>query len=138
MRLIFILWVIAELLVFVVVADLIGFFGAILLIVLSMLLGGSLMRWQGVENLRKVHERAARREPPQTTMIHAAAIVMGGLLMVIPGFITSVLGIVLLLPWCRDRLARWLLSQGLMSNRFTAGKHAEQGRVIDADYWQQK
>lgn len=138
MRLILILWVVAELLAFLIVAKLVGFFAAILLIVLSMLLGGSLMRWQGIENLRQVHERAARGEPPQTTMIHAAAIVMGGFLMVIPGFITSVIGILLLLPWFRDKLARWLLSQGLVSNRFTAGKNAAQGRVIDADYWQQK
>jgi len=130
--------VVAELLVFIAVTKMIGFFGAILLIVLSTLLGGSLMRWQGMENLRKLYERAARGEPPQTTMIHAAAIVMGGFLMVIPGFITSVIGILLLLPWCRDNLARWLLSQGLMSNRFTAGNNKQNGQVIDADYWHNK
>lgn len=139
MRGLTIIWVVAELLVFILVAKAIGIGLAIGLIVLSMLLGGVIMRWQGTENLRKVQERTAKGEPPATTAIHAVAIVLGGLLMVVPGFITSIIGILLMIPHVRDKIAAWILRNRIIgAGVYDAASRSAQGRVIDADDWHEK
>lgn len=121
-------WLIIELLVFYLVAKLVGILLAILLIVLSMLVGGTLMRWQGLDVLRRAREKYQRGETLETAGIESAAVVLGGVLMVIPGFVTTVLGLILLLPFCRIPLVKWLLSKSTPRSR-------GQGRTIDSEGW---
>jgi len=134
-----IIWIVLELLVFVGVAKLIGVFPAILLIILSMIIGGAVMRIAGFNVAMRAQEKAARGEAPTSEMLQSAAIVMGGLFMMIPGFITSVIGLLLLIPVCREGLARWLLKKQVMSNRFASGfnpnasNDAHKGRIIEGE-----
>ena len=130
-----IIWVVAELLAFFLVAKVLGFIMAVGLVVLSMLLGGVIMRWQGLENLNQLQTRTAKGEPPATTAIHAVAIVLGGLLMVIPGFITSIIGILLLIPRIRDKIAAWIVNHRVISPKVYRTATRGDGRVIDADDW---
>lgn len=145
-RLFGLLWLIAELVVFFWIAHLIGLGWAILLIVLSSLLGGVLMRHYGITTLQKAQLRMMQGQPPAKEMLKMIAVVMGGICMIIPGFISTSFGLFLLIPRLRDPIVNWILrkSSFQMSAPFTpptqpaepqAEIEPESGRTIEGEAW---
>ncbi|TNF34100.1 MAG: FxsA family protein, partial [Gammaproteobacteria bacterium] len=54
-------------------------------------------------------EKLLREERPEQALFDAPMLALGGLLLILPGFLSDVLGILLLLPWLRRKVAsRWL------------------------------
>ncbi len=89
---------IVELYVIVQVSDAIGF-GQMLVVLVGMsVLGALLLRSEGVGVLRRMQARAAQGEVPSTELVDGALIVMGGALMLTPGFVTDVIGMTLIFP----------------------------------------
>src|SRR5688572_437128 len=88
----------AEIAVFVQVSHLIGFGPALLAIFSTALLEAVLMRSQGLVTLTRARAALERRELPIHELFDGACILVGGGLLLLPGFLTDVLGILLLLP----------------------------------------
>ena len=132
----FLVWLIVELVVFYLVAEWLGFLVAILLIILPMIIGGGIMQSQGFANMRRLQEKMQTGESPAVEVLESVAIVFGGMLMLIPGMVTSVIGIVLLIPGIRRGLLSWLLRKHLVK---PGAKHGDQqkaqGKIYDADSW---
>lgn len=124
----FLVWLIVELVVFYLVAEWLGFLIAILFIILPMIIGGGIMQSQGFHNMRRLQEKMQTGESPAVEVLESVAIVFGGMLMLIPGMVTSVIGIVLLIPGIRRGLLSWLLRKHLVQPK-------AQGRIYDADSW---
>ncbi len=95
------LWALAEVLVFVLVAAWIGLGWTILLALATSALGWLLLARQGMRALTELRERARTRQAPGRALGDAGLIAVGGLLMVLPGFIGDVLGLLCLLPGTR-------------------------------------
>lgn len=80
------------------------------LLLLSAGLGLLLARAEGGRVLRQVQAALARGQMPDEAMASGALVVVGGTLLVVPGVLTDVLGLVLLLPpsrrWVAARLRR--------------------------------
>jgi len=74
------------------------------LLLLSAVLGLLLARSQGARVLRNMQGTLARGEMPAEGMLGAGLVVVGGVLLVVPGVLTDVLGLALLLPPTR----RWV------------------------------
>jgi UPF0716 protein FxsA len=112
----FLLLPIVEITLFVLVGDAIGLGATLALVILGAVVGTVLMRSQGLAALRRVQAALDRGELPVGEVLDAASVVMGGILLLLPGFFTDVLGILLLVPWVRHRLGRgllaWLLRHG--------------------------
>jgi UPF0716 protein FxsA len=87
-----------ELYVIVQVGQAIGALWTIALLVLSSLIGAALLRSQGRAVWRRFRAALASGRPPARETIDGALVIMGGALMLAPGFITDVLGALLLLP----------------------------------------
>jgi UPF0716 protein FxsA len=104
--LLLILWPIAELFVAFEVAKAIGFLLMVLLIVASWPIGSWAMRSQGRVALRHLREALAAGKPPAGSMLEGVLVVAGGILLIIPGFITDALGLVLLVPITRTVAGR--------------------------------
>ena len=102
----------AEIAVFVQVAHLIGLGPALLTLLAMSLLGAGLMRSQGLATVTRARAALQRRELPIRELFDGACILIGGVLLLLPGFLTDVLGILLLLPpmrtLLRGLLLRWL------------------------------
>ena len=64
--------------------------------------GAWLARSQGVEILRRIQEETARGQMPAITLIDGALVLVGGLLLLTPGFFTDVLGFSFLVPVTRN------------------------------------
>jgi len=107
--LLFILMPIAELYVIIQVGQLIGIIPTLLLLVVDGFLGAALARSQGRAAWRRFNEATAAGRPPGKEVYDGAAIIFGGALLLTPGFITDILGLMLLLPPTRALLRRALL-----------------------------
>lgn len=89
---------IAEIVVFVLVADAIGLGWALLAVLVSTLVGGWLLRREGVRGWRRFRAALAEGRPPGAEASDGLLGLVGALLLIVPGLITSVAGLALLTP----------------------------------------
>jgi UPF0716 protein FxsA len=87
----------------------IGAFPTIFLTVFTALLGGWMVRVQGFSTLMRVRAMMERGEMPAIEVMEGAVLLICGLLLLLPGFITDAVGFIFLIPPVR----RWLLTAGL-------------------------
>jgi UPF0716 protein FxsA len=106
--------VLAELVVFVLVAAWIGVGWTILATLATSALGFVLLARQGTRALTDLRERARARRPAGRELGDAGLVAAGGLLMVLPGFIGDLVGLLCLLPGTRG-LVRGLLSRVVLA-----------------------
>jgi UPF0716 protein FxsA len=104
------LLVLAEIAVFVLVAAWIGVGWTILATLATSALGFALLGKQGTKALADLRDRARSRQPAGRELGDAGLVAAGGLLMVLPGFIGDVVGLLGLLPITRG-LVRGLLTR---------------------------
>ena len=112
------LWVLAEVLVFVLVATWIGLGWTILAALATSTLGWALGARQGVRALNELRERSRTRQGAGRALGDAGLVAVGGLLMVLPGFLGDVVGLLCLLPGTRGLVRRAL--GGLILSRLPA------------------
>ena len=105
MRLFLLLFLVLELFVFVQVSSAIGFFLALLLIVLGSVLGVLVLRVVGLATALHARENLNRGELPAQTMLQSLTMALAGGLLILPGFISDIVGLVMLLPFTRKLLA---------------------------------
>jgi UPF0716 protein FxsA len=113
------LLILAELVVYVLVAQWIGLGWTILATLATSALGWMLLARQGTRALADLRERARTRRAPGAELGNAGLVAAGGLLMVLPGFIGDLVGLLFLLPATRP-LVRGVLTR-LVMTRLPAG-----------------
>lgn len=113
-----------ELYILIEAGRIIGVGPTIALILITGVAGAWLARSQGLAILRQIQEETARGQMPAATLIDGALILVGGLLLLTPGFFTDALGFSFLVPLSRDLWRRgmktWLdqqIRQGSVSIR---------------------
>lgn len=103
--LLFLLFPVLELYVFFKVSTAIGFFPALLLIIAGSALGVLVVRVAGLATALRARASLQRGELPAEDMFHGLMLALGGGLLLLPGFISDVIGLILLLPFSRRLLA---------------------------------
>jgi UPF0716 protein FxsA len=96
--LLLLIWPLAELFVVIKVAEAIGVIYTVLLLIASVPLGAWALRSQGGAAWRRLTAAVAQGRTPAREVLDGALIVAGAVLLMIPGFITDVIAICLLLP----------------------------------------
>jgi len=104
------LLVLAELVVFVLVAGWIGLGWTLLATLATTAIGWALLARQGTKALADLRERARTRQAPSRELGDAGLVAVGGLLMILPGFIGDLVGLLCLLPGTRSLVRRALTS----------------------------
>ena len=162
------IWIIFEVLIFIAIAKWLGIWVAILLVVIPMIIGGIMLRSVGMnnpQNMQKMQMKMMSGGNPMLSMMKMMGLMMGGVLLLIPGFITTFLAILLLLPFTRMSVATWLMKRRSLQSAFASkmqgnpfqaagfGQAANQkpkkadkpdskakskGRTIDADEWKKE
>lgn len=87
----------------------IGAIPTILIIILTGVIGAWLAKKQGVETLRNAQQQMQFGQIPGMAIIDGLCILVGGLLLLTPGFITDSVGFLLLLPISRNKIKPVLL-----------------------------
>ncbi|MBG8560083.1 MULTISPECIES: FxsA family protein [Pseudomonas] len=106
--LLFLLFPVLELYVFFKVSTAIGFFPALLLIIAGSALGVLVVRVAGLATALRARASLQRGELPAEDMFHGLMLALGGGLLLLPGFISDVIGLIVLLPFSRRLLANKL------------------------------
>jgi len=131
---IFIVVPIAELYLIYTIGDTIGVLPTLLLLALDSVLGSLLLRTQGRAVWRRFNETMASGRVPHRELQHGIAVIFGGALLITPGFLSDVLGLLLLLPPTRAVILRMVVRRlsKRVETRVAAG--SAQPRSRDADF----
>jgi len=111
----FIVMPIVEIAVLIQVGGAIGGWTTIGIVILTAIIGTAMLRQQGIATLNKAQLRMRNGEMPAQQMIEGLLLLIGGVLLLTPGFITDFFGFCTLFPVSRRYLAA-KLSAGVLSN----------------------
>jgi len=145
--LIFILVPLAEIIVFMNVSDVIGLGTALIMALLTAILGGSIVRHQGIQTIMSAQNNLQRGALPSRELFDGLCLVAAGATLITPGFITDAVGFALLIPPLRELLRQKLIRSGKFKmSGFNAGHNGSfndphskphnyhDPNVIDAEY----
>jgi len=106
---------ICEIFLIIKVGGAIGVWSTVGIVVLTGMTGVWLLRLQGFSLLNQVQQKMNGGEMPTVELMEGVALLMGGVMLITPGFITDVMGLSLILPFSRRALIR-LVQKQLISN----------------------
>ena len=120
----FILFVIIpviEITVLIKVGGFLGLFPTIGLILLTAMIGVTLLRVQGLSTLMRASESMQRGGLPAKEMAEGFLLALAGALLLTPGFVTDTFGFLLLTPGIRSQLATKILRLALQKGTIVGG-----------------
>ena len=109
----------AEILVIVEVAQRTGIIETIALLLIVSILGAWLVKSEGMGVIRKIQFQLIQGQIPNKELLDGGLILIAGVLMLTPGFITDVVGLLLLFPLTRPIIRR-LFFKRIVNQPFTA------------------
>ena len=122
-----------EIALFIVIGQAIGVLPTILGIILTGAIGALVLRWQGLATLRDLQVRLQRGEMPARQMGDAMLIGLAGLLLLLPGYFTDLVGLLLLVPWTRELIYRLLARNLKVVEVTTSYRRAGDPDLIELD-----
>ena len=147
---IFVVVTLAEIYVLVSVGDAIGAWSTILLVIITALIGSTLLKQQGWSLMAKAQQSIAEGRTPALEILEGVVILVSGVLLLTPGFITDGLGLLGLMPWSRSYFINHILEKNaerVFSQRNTVFIHktsnqetktANKDEPIEGEFWEDK
>ena len=111
---------IIEIYLLIEIGSMFGALTAVTLVILTGFLGAFLARMQGLQTLYRIQKSLREGRMPSGELLDALLIVIAGLVLLTPGFLTDSVGFLLLIPATRNSIKYWLRRQielRYMSNR---------------------
>jgi UPF0716 protein FxsA len=112
--LLFITIPIAEMYLLILVGSHIGALPTIGLVVLTATVGLWLLKLEGLATLARLQDRINQGEIPGQELLEGIMLLIGGALLLTPGFFTDGIGFVCLIPVLRKPIAQWLINRGMI------------------------
>lgn len=131
--LLFALVPVIELYLLVQVGGEIGVLPTIALVLFTGVAGAWLARTQGLEVLARIQLDLSRGVMPTDSLLDGACILIAGVLLLTPGFITDIFGLLLLLPMSRVVLRRYF-SRHMVTQFASRGAHATYDTTYGSSY----
>ena len=140
---IFLFFILTEILVIVAISNVIGFGKTAILLVASTALGIWVCRYGGVRSFNH-----AKMHYPQGVLFHnralgSAGMLFSGFLLIVPGFVTSFIGLIILIPGFKPFIFQkvlWYISEKLLhkhTRRNAAFSYDDDvGTVVDGEYYE--
>ncbi len=97
-----------ELTVLIKMGTIIGTTNTIALILLTGVGGAALAKSQGLSLITRIQSDLQEGRLPAEELLNGAFVLVGGVLLLTPGFITDILGFILLIPFTRNLCKKWL------------------------------
>ncbi|MGC4024882.1 MAG: FxsA family protein [Mesorhizobium sp.] len=130
------LWPLLEIAGFVIVGRQVGVLATIALVIAMSVLGAALMRFQGFGVLTRIRTEMEAGRNPGREMAHGVMILLAGVLLLVPGFVSDIIGLALFIPPIRDLAWKYLsrnvdFSSVVVTRNFGGGRRG--GKTIDLD-----
>ena len=126
-------WMLLEIVVIVLVAELIGVVPTILLIILTTLLGFVILRGESFAIISRIQARLQQGKPPLLADFDSSITMIAGMLLIIPGFLSDVLGLICWIPGIRHAMKK-----GFSKAAKGLRKKSGQPDIIEGEYWHEK
>ena len=97
---------ILEIYLFIKIGSQIGAFNTISLIFITAIVGLYYAKYEGLNTLRSAISQIVKNEVPIYEIISGAALAFAAILMILPGFLTDVIGLLIIFPWTRKIFLR--------------------------------
>jgi UPF0716 protein FxsA len=97
-----------ELYLLIKIGAYLGAINTVIIVILTAFFGALLARFQGFHTMIKVRENMNRGEIPAEELLDALLIFLAGIVLLTPGFITDLIGLLILIPKTRSLLKHWL------------------------------
>ena len=131
-----------EIYLFIEVGDQIGAGSTIALTVLTAFVGTLLVRAQGLSVLRRAEASVQRGEAPLKEALDGLSLLVAGVMLLIPGFFTDLIGGLLLIPLVREAIGVALLAKALVARagparphgRYRDGRYRGGGATVEGDF----
>jgi UPF0716 protein FxsA len=133
--LIFVFAPLGELYLLIEVGSRIGALPTIALSIFTAVLGGALVRLQGFSVLFRVQEAIARGQVPALELMEGAMLLLVGLALLLPGFVTDAVGFLLLIPPLRRAVILWFLrTRGILRPGARPPSGGASGGYIEGEF----
>ena len=116
-----------EIYLFIKIGSQIGAFNTVLLILTTAVIGVAYARYEGFNTLKSGIAQLVKNEMPVYEIISGATLAFAAFLLILPGFATDLVGILLVIPFTR----RILLSRFVKTN---INKNKKKNNYIEGDY----
>ncbi|MDO5648344.1 FxsA family protein [Paracoccus sp. (in: a-proteobacteria)] len=123
---------IIEIALFIQVGGLIGLWPTLFLVILGSILGVAIIRHQGATAGIRLQRSLNELRDPARPLAHGVLIVLAGMLLILPGFFTDTLGLLLLIPMVRDAVLARMSARVRRARDPHRPPYAD--GVIDGDY----
>ena len=122
-----------EIYLFIKVGSQIGALNTILLILSTAIVGIWYARYEGFNTLKSGMSQLVKNELPLYEIISGAAIAFAALLLILPGFATDVLGILLVFPYSRKLFIKYFSKNYYKNKKSNKEKNFIEGEFKDID-----
>ena len=116
------------------VGSVIGAAPTIFLIVLTAFIGAYQLKQQGISTWLRFQQSMARGEVPAYEIIEGPIILLGGALLLTPGFITDILGLICLVPTLRHNFAQYLIERHVVQAVVSGFRRSSNTNVLEGEF----
>jgi UPF0716 protein FxsA len=109
--LLFVIVPLIEIMLFIEIGSRIGTWMTLLIVAGTAIVGASLAHQEGLKTWWRIQDKLSSGILPDTELLDALLILIAGLALITPGFLTDTIGFLLLYPSTRQALKRWLRRQ---------------------------
>ncbi len=127
-----------EIAVFIWVGEILGVLPTILLTILTAMAGTIMLRHQGISLLTRMQQELDGGRAPGSEVMQGAMIVLASIFLLIPGFVTDAVGLLLFIPPVREALAQFIIARSnvVIMEGGNVRRGSGDGVVdLDADDW---
>tara|TARA_B100001778_G_scaffold295974_1_gene268529 strand:- start:152 stop:556 length:405 start_codon:yes stop_codon:yes gene_type:complete len=117
---------IIEIYLFIKIGSQIGAFNTISLIFITAIIGIYYAKYEGLNTLRSAINQIVKNEIPIYEIVSGAALAFASLLLILPGFLTDIIGFLIIFPWTRKILFRRISKKNYKKNKdFIEGEYED-------------
>ncbi|MFQ0973576.1 FxsA family protein [Gilliamella sp. CG35] len=120
---------------FIKVADSIGVFLALICIIATSFIGFSLVKTQGLKNFSIMRQKMANNQSLKNEVIKNVALLFAGFFLLIPGFLTDLLGVILLIPYVQNYLVKLIVEKmPIQSSVDSSRSYNQTDEIIEGEF----
>ena len=117
---------IVEIYLFIKIGSQIGAFNTISLIFLTAIIGVYYAKYEGLNTLKSAIKQTVQNEIPIYEIISGAALAFAAILMIIPGFLTDIFGLLIIFPWTRKLFLKKISKKNVRNKKnFIEGEYED-------------
>ena len=116
---------IIEIYLFIKIGSQIGAFNTISLIFITAIVGIYYAKYEGLNTLRAAFKQIVQNEIPIYEIVSGAALTFAAILMILPGFLTDGVGLLIIFPWTRKIILRKISKKNYKKKNFIEGEYED-------------